>query len=345
MKQSAGDSGCTMITPVTSVPHNSRRSAGNFSENRQFAARLRAALGRALPPARRSLDVLARAMGHDDADRYDTVLDGKLFLPAPEIDRIAAMIGVSAGWLKTGTGHPFGFGLHQLSDDPLDLISLMTQPHPTRQGFGTPASITFVACAYPLYGPVLILRQFAGTRLTPYRFDVVATSTRLDVPGEGGWHWDPGCLLTHLAFLAHLHVGRGGHRGQGISSMIVSDDTYDALSRGDVHIRDMPILIRRSTWHLDLLDQSRLTDPEWEFRNWRDWQAYGLWAMNHLVKDRVRGTRFTAYCKGDHPDFTEAFAQLDTRPVSKTRTLATRSFLDQEPVIPARAAMPSPLMQ
>lgn len=334
-----------MIAPAKTARKTVGMTAAKFAANQRFAARFATAINRALPPEHRPIDTVATAMGEVDADRYEAVLDGKISLGPAEIIRLAAMLGVSARWLKTGDGQPFQFGFHPLSDDPLDLISLMTEPHLFSQGLGTPGSITFVACAYPLYGPALILRQFAGTHLTPYRFDIVSTASTLDVPTEGGWRDDPGCLLTHLAFLAHLHVGRGGYRGQGISSMIVSDDTYEALSRGDAHIRDLPILIPQSTWHLDLLDKKLLADPEWAFRHWRGWQEFGIWAQRHLARNRFQGRRFAAYCRGDHPDFAEAFARIETRSASSPGTLSMRPVLGQDPVGALHTAAPSFVLQ
>ncbi|MGC9272172.1 hypothetical protein, partial [Acidiphilium sp.] len=184
-----------------------------------FAERFRKAINTALPLDRRLYSNVARVMG----DRYADVANGTVPLTDPEIDQVAAMLGVSPTWLRTGQAHPFIVGTLPLGDDPTSLLRILSG-HNTP--WGPVQSIVFVACAYPAYGSVLIICEYEGTALNPHRYSIIRTTTPLDAPRDGAWTWQPGALLLNMAFLSRLHVRRGGFRGQGMMSIIVSDDTY-----------------------------------------------------------------------------------------------------------------------
>ncbi|WP_286840460.1 hypothetical protein [Acidiphilium sp. 34-64-41] len=307
-----------------------------------LAERLRKAINLALPPDRRYIGYLARVMGEPNFDRYRAVTNGTASLADPEIDSVAAMLGISPIWLRSGGGSPFLVGTMPLSDNPIGLVRFLAGID-SAGPWGPALSVVFVACAYPAYGSVLIICEHEGTALNPHRYSTIRTTTRLDTPEPGAWTWQPGALLLNMAFLSRLHVRHGGYRGQGLMSIIVSDDTYDALSSGTAHLRDLPLLISDSKWHLDLFDRQRLRDRALVFQHWQYWQTFGLWTLDHLAKDPVLKPCMEGYLRGDHPDFGQAAALLDAGP-AQASTLTRTPYLQRHPDLVTAEPPPSGLL-
>ncbi|MCW8308778.1 hypothetical protein AruPA_17220 [Acidiphilium sp. PA] len=316
--------------------------AGARAEAVNFAARFRKAINLALPPDRRFVGNLSRVMGKRGFDRYRAVASGEATLSRPETEAFAAMMGVSSRWLGSGQGHPFVVGTVPLGDEPISLLAILAGLR-NSGNWGPVQSIIFVACAYPAYGKVLIICEYEGTALNPHRYGVIRTTTALDAPQDGAWTWQPGALLLNMAFLSRLHVRRGGVPGQGMMSIIVSDDTYDALSGGTAHIRDLPLLVGDSTWHLDLLDRQRLQDPALVFQHFQYWQDFGNWTFNHLAKNPALGSCLDGYLRGDHPDFDQADALLDCGP-GPASTLTRTPYLQRHPEAARSEPPPSGLL-
>lgn len=315
---------------------------GTEAETGNFAARFRKAINLALPPDRRFVGNLSRVMGKSSLDRYRAVASGEATLSPPETDAFAAMLGVSSRWLGSGQGHPFVVGTLPLGDEPISLLAILAGLRNSCR-WGPVQSIIFVACAYPAYGRVLIICEYEGTALNPHRYSVIRTTTPLDAPQDGAWTWEPGALLLNMAFLSRLHVRRGGVPGQGMMSIIVSDDTYDALSGGTAHIRDLPLLVGNSTWHLDVLDQQRLQDPALVFQHFQYWQDFGNWTFNHLAKSPPLKSCLDGYLRGDHQDFDQADAVLDSGP-EPARTLTLTPYLQRHPEAARSEPRPSGLL-
>ncbi len=319
------------IAPVVSASRQMDQAPASDAGNQvsDFAARFRKAIDLAVPPDRRFYGNLAHVMGEPDTDRYRAVANGTATLTDREIDQVAAMLGVSSTWLRSGQGHPFITGLLPLGDEPISLLAILAGLNNSCR-WGPVQSIVFVACAYPAYGTALIICEYEGTALNPHRYSIIRTTTSLDAPRDGAWTWQPGALLLNMAFLSRLHVRRGGFRGQGMMSIIVSDDTYDALSGGSAHLRTLPLLIGDSTWHLDLLDRKRLRDRTLVFQHFQYWQDFGNWTFTHLAKNPALKACLDGYLRGRHPDFDQANAVLDAGP-GPASSLTRTPYLQRHP--------------